>query len=132
MYTDDDRRYLFDLLEGSLGERGASILMGHLPPTGWGDLATRADVLATATELRGEMAELRAELRGEMAELRAELRGEMAELRGEMAELRGELKGELGELRGEMRSMLPKLVTANIASMIGIAGMLLGAAALVG
>ena len=49
--------------------------------------------------------------------LRAELRGEMAELRGEMSELRAEVKAQL-----------PKLVVANIASMMGVASLVLAAA----
>lgn len=98
MFNDDDRRFLFDTLEASLGSRGASLLMAHLPPVGWGDIATRADLAALGSELRGEMAQVR----GEMAELRA-------------------------ELRSEMKAMLPKLIAANIASMIGLSGLLLGA-----
>jgi len=66
---------------------------------GWADLATRQDVEASRSELKGEMAELRAELKGEMA-----------------------------ELRGEVHSLLPRLVTANIASMIGVAGLVFAVA----
>ena len=53
-------------------------------------------------------------------------RGDIAELRGEIAELRG----EMAELRGETRSQLPKLIAANIASMIGVAGVVLAGGAL--
>lgn len=42
-----------------------------------------------------------------------------------------ELRGEFAELRGDFHSLLPKLVTANIASMIGMAGLVLAAASLV-
>jgi hypothetical protein len=69
--TDADRRELFVALEQSLGPVPAATLMELLPPTGWGDVARRADVEAQGVALRGEMAELR----GEMAELRAELHG---------------------------------------------------------
>ncbi len=88
--SERDRLALYRRLEDTLGTDHADTLMELLPPTGWGDVATRADLHATATELRGEMAELRGEM--------AELRGEMGELRGEM----GELRGEIAVLRGDM------------------------------
>jgi hypothetical protein len=86
MFTDDDRRTLYDALERSLGHDPAAILMAHLAPVGWVELATKGDI----TELRGEMA----------------------------------------ELRGDMKAMLPRLIAANIASMIGVAGLVLAATSL--
>jgi len=119
--TDHDRRALFHRLEAVLGADEAAILMELLPPVGWADVARRSDI----AELRGEMSELRgemSELRGEMAELRAELRGEMAELGAE-------LRGEMSELRTEVGAIFPRLVAANIASMVGVAGLVLAAGA---
>src|SRR5579885_2595040 len=52
---------------------------------------------------------------------------DLVAVRGEMAQLRGELKGEMAELRGEVRALLPRLIAANIASMIGVAGLVLAA-----
>lgn len=54
------------------------------------------------------------ELRGDMAELRAELRGEMGDLRGGMSNLRGELRSEVAK-----HARLPVLatVTMNVATM---------------
>ena len=108
MPTDRDRRDLFLALQGPLGEGPAGTLMELLPPVGWADVARTSDLVA----VRGEMAELRAELKGEMAELRAELKGEMA------------------ELRAHVDSLLPKLITANIASTLAVAGLALAAARL--
>ena len=106
-----------------MGERPAASMMELLPPVGWADVARRSDLVA----VRGEMAELRGELKGEIAELRTELRGEMAglrvELKGEMAELRG----EIGRLDGRITAQLPKLVAANVASVIAVAGLVLAA-----
>lgn len=101
--TDHERRVLFDRLEAVLGSTEAAVLMELLPPVGWADVARRGDI--------------------------AELRGEMAELHGEMAGLRAELKGEVAELRRELRGIVPRLVAANIASMVGVAGLVLAAGA---
>ena len=81
--SERERLALYRRLEDTLGTDHADTLMELLPPTGWGDVATRADLHATATELRGEMAELRGEM--------AQLRGEMGEVRGEIAVLRGDM-----------------------------------------
>jgi hypothetical protein len=113
--SDQDRRVLYTSLSQTLGEHPAAVMMELLPPVGWGDVARHGDLVA----VRGEMAELR----GEMAELRAELKGEMSELRAE-------LKGDFIEFRGEMRALLPKLIAANIASMVGVSGLVLAAGAL--
>jgi hypothetical protein len=108
--SERERLALYRQLQEQLGNEGADTLMELLPPAGWNDIATRADVQATATLLRGEMAQLGAELRSEMAELRVELRGEMSELRvelrGEMSELRSELRADMVELRSEVRQDL--------------------------
>jgi len=101
MVSDHDRRALFDALEQGLGEGPAATLMELLPAVGWGDVARSSEVAAQGVALRGEVAELRAELKGEMA-----------------------------ELRGEVHAMLPRLIAANIVSMIGIAGLVLAAAKL--
>jgi predicted nuclease with TOPRIM domain len=137
MVSDRDRRELHVALERELGTGPATTLMELLPPVGWSDVARQSDLVAIRGEmaelrgeLRGEMAELRTELKGEMAELRTELKGEMSELRGEMAELRTELKGEIAELRARVDGQLPRLMVANVASMIGVAGLVLAAAKL--
>ena len=69
-------------------------------------MATKADLRAVGSELRGEMAELRGELQGGMAELR----------------------GEMALLRAHVDAQLPKLIAANIASMVGVAGLVIAAA----
>ncbi len=104
MVSDQDRRVLYTSLSQTLGEHPAAVMMELLPPVGWGDVARHGDLVA--------------------------VRGEMAELRGEMAELRAEFKGDITELRGEMRALLPKLIAANIASMVGVSGLVLAAGAL--
>jgi hypothetical protein len=104
MLSDHDRRELFVALEESLGRGPAGSLMELLPPVGWADVARQSDLVA---------------IRGEMAQIRGELKGEIAGL-----------KGEIAELRGEVRAQLPRLVAANIGSMMGIAGLVFAIAKL--
>jgi hypothetical protein len=66
--------------------------------------------------------------------LRSDLRREFAELRGEFAELRGEVRaeigtvrGEIGTVRGEIGTHTRTIVYANVATMIGIGGLVLAA-----
>jgi hypothetical protein len=51
---------------------------------------------------------------------------DLVAVRGEMAQLRG----EMAELRAEVKAQLPRLIAANIASMMGVAGLVLAAAKL--
>jgi hypothetical protein len=93
------RHFVRTGLEEVHGTELADALMEMLAPLPWANVATRADLDRLSTELRGEIAQFRSELRGEMA-----------------------------ELRGEMRGMLPRLYVANLAGMIGVAGLVLAAA----
>lgn len=56
MVVDERSRHgLFLALERVLGGDEAVALMEHLPPSGWEEMATKADLAATATELRTEI-----------------------------------------------------------------------------
>ena len=144
--TEAERFQMHEALSTAHGKEVAAIIMEHLPPTGWGDVARRSDVAdlrvlttkdlemvrialtsdmqALRIELTSDMQALRIELTSDMQALRAELRGEMqelrAELRGEMQELRTELRGEMSVLRADMRSEMHMLFNKQLKWIVGV------------
>jgi len=150
--TEKSRHHLYQRLEEALGSEEAAVLMEHLPPVGWADVATKRDldnlhdrirvdlanirteIAELRTEVRTEMAELRTEVRTEMAELRTEVRTEIAELRTEvrteMAGLRADLRGDLASFRDDMhvdrrtaqRQVILALVVALVSMILSMNG----------
>jgi hypothetical protein len=59
--TAAERNLLHNGLSEKIGEREAAILMDHLPPTGWADVATKQDVahLKESVDLRFDELDLR-------------------------------------------------------------------------
>ena len=70
MVVDEQSRYaLTQRLAEVLGHEEAIVLMEHLPPAGWSEMATKTDLAHLGDQLRAEMAVLRSDLRTEMADL---------------------------------------------------------------
>jgi hypothetical protein len=72
---------MHDRLVDVLGEEVAGLVMEHLPPTGWADVATKRDLDQFAATTKSNFEHFTALLRAEMATgnatLAAELRQEM-------------------------------------------------------
>lgn len=101
--SEEARHRLYGRLEEVLGADEAATMMAHLPPLGWGDVATRRDVEQQASELRAEMRELGSSLRIEMGELGGSLRA---------------------EIRGGVRSLVVSLLVLQVSA----AGLVVGVA----
>lgn len=72
MVNERDRLRLAHRLQGLMGEE-ATILMEHLPYGGIAGIVSKDDLVIFQVAMHTDMAELRSDLRLEMAELRAEV-----------------------------------------------------------
>lgn len=111
MVGDGGRLELHRLLEERLGPRAAGLLMDQLPPVGWPELATKADLAQLGARLRIEMAEFR-------ADIRTELRTEIAGVRSELAGIRVELAGVKAGVVEVMNQQLTKLTWVMLTLMV--------------
>jgi len=82
--TEAERFQMHESLIHTHGKEVAAIIMEHLPPTGWGDVARRSDVAGLQVLTKKDIDMLRISIRGDMEALRLEMRGEMQALRLEM------------------------------------------------
>lgn len=93
------------------GVEVADIIMEHLPPEGWGDLATKKELAEQGRLLRSDLETqgqlLRRDLESQGLLLRRDLESQMShlrdELRSEMSQLRDELKGDMSRLSDALK-----------------------------
>ena len=111
--TEAERFQMHEALSTAHGKEVAAIIMEHLPPTGWGDVARRSDVADLRLLTTKDMERVRVALTSDMQAL-------CAELRGEMQELRAELRGEMSVLRADMRSEMHMLFNKQLKWLIGV------------
>jgi hypothetical protein len=67
--TEQDRIRLYQFFEETMGEELATTMMDCLPPTGWGDLATKDDIAS----VRQDLEQLRLATKDDIALVRQEL-----------------------------------------------------------
>ena len=108
--TERQRNRLHNRANEVFGMEEGDALMELLPPTSWGEVATRRDLDQFATgmrsEYRAEFADFRAEMRSDFGDLRTEFADFRTEMRGEFADFRTDMRGEFADFRVEMRGEL--------------------------
>lgn len=85
--TSAERHQLHSRLSDVLGEDEANMLMEHLPPLGWADVATKRDLDHVESVLRAEITVLGTDMRAEIATLGARMDVESANLRVDIESL---------------------------------------------
>lgn len=56
--SEESRHRLYQRLDEVLGSEEAATLMSHLPPVGWGDVATRHDIEAIRREIEATRSDI--------------------------------------------------------------------------
>ena len=144
--TEAARHRMHDSFISQHGEEVAAVIMEHLPPLGWSDVARSSDVgalrfdmdrefLALRTDMNREFATVRSEMDREFAMVRSEMAAEFVAVRSEMAAgfaaVRSEMAVGFAELRAEMhkenvRLMKFMILTLGPMQAIGIGSLLAG------
>lgn len=144
--TEAARHLMHDSFISQHGEEVAAVIMEHLPPLGWSDVARSSDVGALRFDmdreflaLRGDMdrefAAVRSEMAAGFAAVRSEMAAEFSAVRSEMtiefAAVRSEMAVGFAELRAEMHRenvTLMKFMVLTLGTMqaIGIGSLLAG------
>ena len=96
--TEFQRHQIFQWLEGAMGPEKAAIMMDLLPPVGWGDLATKADLGALRTELKGELARLE----GKIDRMDGKIDGVDARLDGKIDRMEGRMEHGFARLQRQI------------------------------
>ena len=152
--TDEQRYDLHQTLAEKLGRKDAAVLMEHLPPVGWADVATKQDLDAQtallAAELRGDMISMEARIRSDMTSMETGIRSDMTSMetgiRGDMTSMEARIRSDMTSmerrfwletrrldqniagLRTDMEAGFRRLQTRMLTALVGIAGLVLSSA----
>lgn len=122
MVIDESSRHaMFTRLQEVLGDEHARVLMEHLPPVGWADVATKHDLEAQRIALSKDIESLRAATKHGFAELEARLG-----LRFEALETRLDGRFE-NRLHAQTRTFVTWLI-ATMGALLVLAGLAIGSA----
>ena len=125
--TDADRHRLYDALVATLGEQEAAILMEHLPPVGWADVATKTDLEHLRAATKTDLEHLRAATKADIDGLRVQFDGLRAEMNSGFVATRAAMDAQAALLRAEMAtgfaSQLRWIIGTIIASYAVIAAL---------
>lgn len=129
--TEQSRRRLHRELANVMGEEGATLVVEHLPPMDWTDLATKEDLAATEAELRAEIAMVRSELAAGFVLVNERFKTVEARLaqHEELFATKADVLALSAQLHQELRRMTQTLLFGSVglvAAMASVVGVVAG------
>ena len=137
MVLDERSRHaMFTRLQEVLGEEQATVLMEHLPPVGWADVATKHDIDALRVATKHDIDTLRVATKHDIDTLRVATKRDIDALRASVSKdlevVESRVLGKLHyELSAQTRIFVTWLVAATSASTVTVAALAFAAARLV-
>ncbi|HVM36296.1 MAG TPA: hypothetical protein VM784_13275 [Actinomycetota bacterium] len=129
------RHELFVRLEEVLGEEHASVLMEHLPPVGWADVATKRDLDALALATKRDLGQLEERLEMKLDARFARLGARFAQVDARFDQADAKLEATeqrvIAVLRADMNVQTRNIMFSLVGALIGMAGLVLAGAQLV-
>lgn len=126
--TDDERYQRQTGLRQALGDDVTTILMKHLPPTGWGDVATVHDVANLETRVDSRFNEFETRIDARFNEFDTRINGRIDKLEERIDGLDNKMTVQFESLRNEIvvlrGSMHTALIVGSAILIALLAGML--------
>lgn len=124
--TEESRHRLYKALEESIGAQNANILMEHLPPVGWADVATKRDLEHLEAATRQDIEHLAVATKRDLEHLEAATRQDIEHLAiGTRQDIEMHAHRLESNLHRELRHQTNVFVTWMIASNAAMASAIL-------
>jgi hypothetical protein len=119
--NEGNRHRLYRRLEEILGPQEATILMEHLPPVGWADVATKSDIEGLRAATKSDIEGLRLSTTSEFGSVRSDLEGFRNELKSDIENLSLRMDAGRHEILGRMERELRLLTWRFMTVVVAIA-----------